>query len=395
MNEPWPPTKISNPFGIATLSLGSHKHHNLPDRLLAASKVGFTHIDLFDDDWAAYLASLGLDPDSLWEPSAANLRAAQQLGDLVKSLGMQIACTQPLRKIEGIRDPDERAATLDLVAKRFLFMRVFDTDLVFMCSNIRTDSGVTSDLQVVARDLAELGDMAAAFSRRDGGRMLKIGYEGLSWAVRNTWSSSWEVVRAANRPNVGLIVDSFNLLAVEFANPYNPAGHGRIYPTMTESMDVLCLSLAAFVATVPGDRIFFVQLGDAELVDPKAFLLPEDPKVPKLLPWSREHRLYPMEIERGGYMPVQLVAAAVLATGYKGPLSLEVFNKSLASPDPLVPSHHAERGYAGLRNLVEAVRQVSKFWGPVPRGRGRKVRFHFLLYTPTPLNHHNIINLHR
>jgi hypothetical protein len=66
---------------------------------------------------------------------------------------MQIACTQPLRTIEGIRDPDERRATLDLVAKRFLFMRAFDTDLVFMCSNIRTDSGVTSDLQTVARDL--------------------------------------------------------------------------------------------------------------------------------------------------------------------------------------------------------------------------------------------------
>jgi 4-hydroxyphenylpyruvate dioxygenase len=93
---------------------------------------------------------------------------------------MQIACTQPLRKIEGICDPDERRAALDLVAKRFPFMRAFDTDLVSMCSNIRTDSGVTSDLQTVARDLAELGDMAASFSHRDGGRMLKIGYEGLS-----------------------------------------------------------------------------------------------------------------------------------------------------------------------------------------------------------------------
>jgi 4-hydroxyphenylpyruvate dioxygenase len=362
MTEPWPSTKISNLFGIATLSLGSHQHHTLADRLCASSKAGFTHIDLFDEDWAAYLASHQLDPSLPWEPTAANLRAAQQLGDLVKALGMQIACTQPLRKIEGIRDPAERRATLDLVAKRFPFMRAFDTDLVFMCSNIRTDSGVTSDLQTVARDLAELGDMAAAFSRRDGGRMLNIGYEGLSWAVRNTWSSSWEVVRAANRPNVGLVVDSFNLLAVEFADPYHPAGHGRIYSTVDESMAVLYSSLAALVATVPGDRIFFVQLGDAELVDPETFLPPEDPEVPRLLPWSREHRLFPVESERGGYMPVELVAAAVLATGYKGPFSLEVFNKSLIAPDPSVPSHHAERGYVGLQNLVQAVSQVPRFW---------------------------------
>lgn len=71
------------------------------------------------------------------------------------------------------------------VAKRFPFMRAFDCDLIFMCANIRTDSGVTTDLKTVARDLAELGDMAAAFANADGGCMLKIGYEGLSWATRN------------------------------------------------------------------------------------------------------------------------------------------------------------------------------------------------------------------
>ena len=151
-------------------------------------------------------------------------------------------------------------------------MRAFDTDLVFVCSNIRTDAGVTSDLQTVAMDLRELGDMAKAFSDKDGDKPLKIGYEGLSWAVRNTWSATWEVVRVANHPNVGLILDSFNILAVEFANPYNPESHGRIYSNLDESLDVLRQSLAALVATVPGDRIFVVQLGDAELVSPTAFL---------------------------------------------------------------------------------------------------------------------------
>jgi 4-hydroxyphenylpyruvate dioxygenase len=358
----WPPTQVSNAFGTATLSLGNWRHHTLEPRLREAAKAGFTIIDLFDEDWAAYLKEHGLDPESLWEPTPANLAVARKLGDLIMSLGMQIACTQPLRKIEGIKDPVERQATFDLVAKRFPFMRAFDTDLVFMCSNIRTDSGVTSDLKTVARDLAELGDMAAKYSKADGGRMLRIGYEGLSWAQRNTWSSSWEVVRAANRPNVGLIVDSFNLLAVEFADPYNAAGHGRIYSTIEESLDVLCSSLAALVATVPGDKIFFFQVGDAERIDPKSFLPPSDPEVPPLLPWSRGHRLYPFEREKGGYMPTELVAAAVLATGYKGPMSLEVFNHSLDSPDPSVPRTHADRGFASLQRLANAVKSVPQFW---------------------------------
>lgn len=149
-------------------------------------------------------------------------------------MGMRIACTQPLRQIERVKDPVERRANLDLVAKRFPFMRAFDTDIVFMCANIRTDNAVTSDLKTVARDLAELGDMAAAFSKADGGRMLKIGYEGLSWATRNTWSASWEAVRFANRPNVGLIIDAFNILAVEFADPYSPARGFRSWCVTTK-----------------------------------------------------------------------------------------------------------------------------------------------------------------
>ncbi|KAK7885180.1 hypothetical protein LTR67_010671 [Exophiala xenobiotica] len=360
----WPPRSLDNELGIATLSLGNWREHKLTPRLEAAAKAGYQWIDLFDECWAAYLEEHGLDGEQLWEATPENLEVARKLRDLVNSLGMRIACTQPLRKIEGIKDPVERRSTLELVAKRFPFMRAFDTDLVFMCANIRTDSGVTSDLKTVAQDLAEMGDMAAAFSRADGGRMLRIGYEGLSWATRNTWAASWEAVRSANRPNVGLIVDAFNVLAVEWADPYNPALHGRIYPTLEESIKILCLSLACLVASVPGDRIFFVQVGDAERVDPRTFAGPTDNETPKLLPWSRGHRLYPFESAKGGYMPVELVAAAVLATGYKGPLSLEVFNNSLNVAGETVPADHASRGIVGLRKVLEAVKDIPAFWNP-------------------------------
>lgn len=358
----WPPVSVDNELGIATLSLGNWREHKLAPRLEAAAQAGYQWIDLFDECWAAYLEEHGLDGERLWEATPENLQVARKLGDLVKSLGMRIACTQPLRKIEGIKDAVERQATLDLVAKRFPFMRAFDTDLVFMCANIRTDAGVSSDLKIVAKDLAELGDMASAFSKADGGRMLKIGYEGLSWATRNTWSASWEAVRAANRPNVGLIIDAFNVLAVEFADPYHPARHGRIYPTIEESIEVLCLSLASLAVSVPGDRIFFFQVGDAELIDPQKFPPPADPDTAALLPWSRGHRLFPFEGSKGGYMPVELVAAAVLATGYKGPLSLEVFNNSLNVPGTHVAPEHARRGITGLRKLVDTVKRIPAFW---------------------------------
>lgn len=356
------PSSGANELGTATLSLGNWRQHKLAPRLEAAARAGYQWIDLFDECWAAYLEEHGLPGDQPWEATSQNLQVARKLGDLVKSLGMRIACTQPLRKIEGIKDPTERREALNLVAKRFPFMRAFDTDLVFMCANIRTDSGVTSDLKTVARDLADLGDMAAAYAKADGGSMLKIGYEGLSWATRNTWSSSWEAVRFANRPNVGLVVDAFNVLAVEFADPYNPAGHGRIYPTVEDSVGILADSMASLVASVPGDRIFFFQCGDAELMNPATFVPPSDPETPALLPWSRGHRLYPMEQSRGAYMPVELVAAAVLATGYQGPISLEVFNESLNLPGDDIPPAHAARGIEGLRKLVDAAMRLPPFW---------------------------------
>ncbi|RAK74323.1 sugar phosphate isomerase/epimerase family protein [Aspergillus fijiensis CBS 313.89] len=352
-----------NPLGIATLSLGSAAHHTLEARLHAAAAAGYTHIDLFDDDWAHYLSahhSRALPrPQTPWTSTAETLRIAAQLGSLAASLSLKIACTQPCREIEGILDPTARRAALDSVAARFPFMRAFGTDLVFLCANIRTDEGVTSDLEVVAKDLAELGDMARAYAEADGGPMLRIGYEGLSWARRNTWASSWEAVQAADRANVGLVVDAFNVLAVEWADPYAADGSGRVHGNLEVARRGLRESMRSLVRRVPAEKIFFFQVGDAVRVgleEVRAWDVQGD--TPRLLPWSRGYRLFPGEKERGAYMPVEVVAAAVLETGYEGPVSLEVFNHSLGEKDASVPRVHAERGMKGLRWLLEEVANV-------------------------------------
>ncbi|KAL2812620.1 xylose isomerase-like protein [Aspergillus granulosus] len=352
-------------FGIATLSLGTATTHPLEPRLKAATRYGYKYIDLFDECWAGYLAEHNLpsDPESRWKATESNLSVARKLGNLVTSLGLKIACTQPLREIEGLLDPTERKAAFDRVQARFPFMRAFKTDLAFMCANIRTDASTTDDLETVANDLAELGDLAREYSLADGGPLLKIGYEGLSWARRNTWKSTWEVVQKVNRENVGLVVDAFNILAVEFADPYQPNGTGRVHGDFDTAMAVVKESMKDLVKSVPGERIFFYQVADAEIVDPKTFKRPEDPSVPALLPWSRGYRLFPCEREKGGYMPVEVVTAAVLATGYQGPLSLEVFNRFLSVGGESVVEEHAKRGIVGLKKLVEEVQRVDLFPG--------------------------------
>jgi sugar phosphate isomerase/epimerase len=352
-------------FGIATLSLGTATVHPLEPRLRAAAAHGYKHIDLFDECWAGYLAEHNLpsDPYSRWKATEGNLAIARKLGDLVTNLGMKIACTQPLREIEGLLNPAEREAAFERVKARFPFMRAFRTDLVFMCANIRTDGSATDDLDTVVNDLRELGDAATAYSAADGGPMLKIGYEGLSWARRNTWKSTWEVLQRVNRENVGIVLDAFNILAVEFANPYNPDGSGRVHSNLDIAIGTLKNSMTDLVQTVPAEKIFFYQVADAQLMDPRTFKKPTDPTVPALLPWSRGYRLFPCEKERGGYMPVEIVTAAVLATGYSGPISLEVFNQSLNERGQEVAESHADRGFVGLRRLVTEVQNVDPFWG--------------------------------
>src|SRR3546814_9485418 len=102
----------------------------------------------------------------------------------------------------------------------------------------------------------------------------------------NDHRDAWEIVRRAEHPSIGLILDSFHTLA--------------------RRIDV------ESIRAIPGDRIFIVQLADAPRIDMD------------LLYWSRHFRNMPGE----GDLPVTDFMRAVAATGYNGPLSLEIFNRS-------------------------------------------------------------------
>src|SRR4029079_12175023 len=72
------------------------------------------------------------------------------------------------------------------------------------------------------------------------------------------------------------------------------------------------------ISDIPGDKIFYLQLADA----------PE--LVMDVLQWSRHYRCFPGQ---GGFDLAAFVQH-VLATGYAGPLSLEVFNDVFRQADP-------------------------------------------------------------
>ncbi|HVX92230.1 MAG TPA: TIM barrel protein [Xanthobacteraceae bacterium] len=198
-------------------------------------------------------------------------------------LGLRILLFQPFRDFEA--GPRERLQrNLDRAERKFDVMEQLDVDLMLVCSSVAPDA--VDDDALAAGDLHELGQRAAR-------RGLRIGYEALCWGRNvSTYGHAWKIVQAADHPAVGLVVDSFHTLAIRDDD--------------------------SGIAEIPGDRIFMLQIADAPLIQ-------LDP-----LSWSRHFRLFPGQ----GAFPLTRFVRNVVASGYGGPISLEIFNDEFRAAPP-------------------------------------------------------------
>lgn len=173
---------------------------------------------------------------------------------------------------------------------------------------------ISSSKQHIASDLQAL---AALLSPHN----FKLAYENWCWATNSpTWSAVWEIVQLVDRPNVGLCLDTFQTAGSEWADPTSPTG--LLQRDQEELERAFKESLARLAQSVPKEKIFFFQISDAYKPDPSL----EDAVVDGLRPrgrWSHDYRPLPFE---GGYLPVVQVVKAVLATGYRGWFSTEIFD---------------------------------------------------------------------
>ena len=268
---------------IATVCLSG----TLEDKLVAAAAAGFDGIEIFEPDLIA----------SPWAPKELTARCAD--------LGLSIDLYQPFRDLDS-SDPERFARNLRRAERKFDLMTALGTDTVLVCSSVAPDA--VEDPDRLAEQLAE----AAA---RAGDRGLRIAYEALAWGRHvSTWERSWDAVRRADSPALGLCLDSFHVLS----RSGDPAGF----------------------AEIPGEKLFFLQLADAPHMDMD------------VLQWSRHHRLFPGQ----GAFDLPGFLGHVLAAGYRGPLSLEVFNDVFRQADPARAAHDAMRSLLWLEEAL-AVRR--------------------------------------
>lgn len=289
---------------IATVSISG----NLKEKLEAISAAGFDGVEIFENDFLIYDAS------------------PREVGRMVRDAGLEITLFQPFRDFEGMPEP-QRGRAFDRAERKFDVMQALGTDLMLVCSNV--SDVALGGIDRAAADLRELGDRAAR-------RGLRVGYEALAWGRHiSDHRDAWEIVRRADHRSIGLILDSFH--------------------TLVRGIDV------ATIRSIPGDRIFIVQLADAPMVAMDPLYL------------SRHFRSMPGE----GDLPVLDFMRAVAATGYDGPLSLEIFNDQFRGGSAKLISNDGRRSLVFLADQVRRLEPgISMDVTPMPEpARANGVEF--------------------
>lgn len=279
---------------IATVCLSG----DLVEKLHACAAAGFDGVEIMDADLISAFES------------------PEEIRALCARLELSITMFQPLRDIEGV-DEETFAANLRRAEAKFEVMRRLGADLLLVCSNAAT--ATVDDDEILASQLGRLADAAA----RHG---IRIAYEALAWGrVVDDYRHAWRLVQRADRANLGVCLDSFHILS---------RGHDP-----------------AAIESIPGDRIFFLQLADAPALDMD------------VLSWSRHHRLFPGE----GSFDLTGFLGHVLRAGYTGPLSLEVFNDTFRRTDVTRTAAHARRSLTWLADRTAAAHGFAGDRLPAPQ----------------------------
>jgi 4-hydroxyphenylpyruvate dioxygenase len=289
---------------IATVCLSG----DLSEKLEAISAAGFRGVEIFESDLLSY--------------NGTPADVAKELADL----SLKAIAFQAFRDFEGMPEP-QRQRTFDRAERKFDLMQEIGCDLLLICSNESPDS--LGGIDRAAADFRDLGERAAK-------RGLRVGFEALPWGRHiNDYRDAWGTVRQADHRAVGLVLDSFH--------------------TYASKIDL------APLRSIPGDRIFLVQLADAPWLDMD------------VQSWSGHFRCFPGQ----GDMPLVDYMQAVLATGYNGDLSLKIFNDQFRAGSPRSVAIDGQRSLVYLLDQLRQKGSATTFNIPAipPRSKCLGVEF--------------------
>ena len=240
---------------------------SLESKLDANVAAGFTQITLWAKDLVGH-------PDG-YEAALSEVRVS----------GLRVNAIQVMRDYEGLSGPLHRYK-VETVKTMLKLCEAVGAERLLICSS--TSTHASGDVDHIAADLRKVAMLATPLG-------IRVGFEALSWGRHvNDFALSWEIVQRADRDNLGVCIDSFHVLA-------NCSLNGTDFDAL---------------ATIPGERIAFVQLSDFLW---SAVRTPEE-----RIETARHLRVFPGEGVHSAELSrmIRLIDRA----GYRGDWSFEVFN---------------------------------------------------------------------
>ncbi|MES3021732.1 MAG: sugar phosphate isomerase/epimerase [Pseudomonadota bacterium] len=275
---------LSN-FGMDSITLAGP----LESKLAASKAAGFSQIMLWAKDLACH-------PGGLHEAVR-----------VVRASGVRVTGIQVMRDYEGLSD-SLHDYKLDIARHMLQVCKAVGAPLLMVCSS--TSSHASADMALIAHHLAKLANLAVPLG-------IKVGFEALSWGRHiNQFGQSWEAVDMADHANLGVVLDSFHMLA-------NQA-----------DLDGL--------AEIPSHKIALVQLSD--------FMWRDIRSAEERLETARHLRVFPGEGAHSQELSDLL--RRLDRGGYRGDYSFEVFNDDYLQ---LSPDIVARRAHASAKWVTDQV----------------------------------------
>ena len=233
---------------------------DLPGDIWAASEAGYDLIEFWAKKMTAYLSNHTL----------------EDLKGLLKKAKLKPLAINSVEFIT-FNAPWEKINTMNLIGTYAKIAQTLKCPYVVLVPSPRPPG--VSDQDVLSESVAVLREISDKFKEVK----VKFAFEflGFEWCSVSTLERDFEIVRAVNRDNIGMVLDTFHFYA----------GGSK--------MDS--------IKNVDKEKIFIFHINDAEN-------RPRDQL-------QDSHRLFPGQ----GVIPLREIIAALNGIGYDGPVSLEMF----------------------------------------------------------------------
>jgi len=225
----------------------------------------------------------------------------RRLAEEAVDLGLSVEVYQPFH-VETL-PPRQFELSLRHAERKFDLLSELGARILVCCSS-RTPMGLDDD------DLSV--EQLSVLASRAEQRGMRLAYEAVPWGRVKTFDDAWRIVERVDHAALGLCLDSFHVLSTN--------------------------NDPAVVSQVTADKIFHVQLADAPRLNMD------------VREWSLHYRMFPGQ----GSLDVAGFLSRILATGYAGPLALEVFNDVYQQEDPRHAATDAMRSMLALAERVGA-----------------------------------------